>query len=177
MSDSQGVGPLVISSPEGRSAAGDGAVAAPSPAPRPRRRRGSWRQRLEIGLLSGPAILVFLAFVIVPVVMAAYYGFFKWKGFGPPTEFVGFENYLIIFRDPEFLAALGHNAFIVIMSLVLQGPVAVVVALMLNRRIRGRSVIRVLVFVPYVVSEVIVGTGFSLMLATTGAVNDQLEKL
>ncbi len=63
------------------------------------------------------------------------------------------------------------------MSLVLQGPVAVVVALMLNRRMRGRSVVRVLVFVPYVVSEVIVGTGFSLMLSTTGAVNDLLEKI
>ncbi|MGO1295482.1 MAG: carbohydrate ABC transporter permease, partial [Cellulosimicrobium funkei] len=102
---------------------------------------------------------------------------FKWKGFGPPTDFVGFENYLTIFRDPEFLAALRHNGFIVLMSLVLQGPVAVVVALMLNRRMRGRSVVRVLVFVPYVVSEVIVGTGFSLMLSTTGAVNDLLEKI
>ncbi len=128
-------------------------------------------------MLAGPALVVFLTFVIVPVLMAAYYGFFKWKGFGPPTDFVGFENYLTIFRDPEFLAALRHNGFIVLMSLVLQGPVAVVVALMLNRRMRGRSVVRVLVFVPYVVSEVIVGTGFSLMLSTTGAVNDLLEKI
>src|SRR6478609_1369299 len=177
MSDSQGVGPLVISSPEGRSAAGDGAVAAPSPAPRPRRRRGSWRQRLEIGLLSGPAILVFLAFVIFPVVMAAYYGFFKWKGFGPPTDFVGLDNYVAILQDPTFHDALRHNAFIVVMSLVLQGPAAVILALLLNRKIRGRGVIRVLIFVPYVVSEVIVGTGWSLMLQTTGAVNGMLNKL
>jgi len=177
MSDSQGVGPLVISSPEGRSAAGGGAVAAPSPAPRPRRRRGSWRQRLEIGLLSGPAILVFLAFVIFPVVMAAYYGFFKWKGFGPPTDFVGLDNYVAILQDPTFHDALRHNAFIVVMSLVLQGPAAVILALLLNRKIRGRSLIRVLIFVPYVISEVIVGTGWSLMLQTTGAVNDLLEKI
>lgn len=177
MSDSQGVGPLVISSPEGRSAAGGGAVAAPSPAPRLRRRRGSWRQRLEIGLLSGPAILVFLAFVIFPVVMAAYYGFFKWKGFGPPTDFVGLDNYVAILQDPTFHDALRHNAFIVVMSLVLQGPAAVILALLLNRKIRGRSLIRVLIFVPYVISEVIVGTGWSLMLQTTGAVNDLLEKI
>jgi multiple sugar transport system permease protein/raffinose/stachyose/melibiose transport system permease protein len=47
----------------------------------------------------------------------------------------------------------------------------------MNQRIRGRSLIRVLIFVPYVVSEVIVGTGWSLMLQTTGAVNDLLTKI
>ncbi|MCG7287196.1 MULTISPECIES: carbohydrate ABC transporter permease [Micrococcales] len=177
MSDSQGVSPVVISSPEGRSAAGGGAVAAPSPAPLPRRRRGSWRQRLEIGILTGPAILIFLAFVIFPVVMAAYYGFFKWKGFGPPTDFVGLDNYVAILKDPTFHDALRHNGFIVVMSLVLQGPAAVILALLLNRKIRGRSLIRVLIFVPYVISEVIVGTGWSLMLQTTGAVNSLLEKI
>jgi multiple sugar transport system permease protein/raffinose/stachyose/melibiose transport system permease protein len=50
-------------------------------------------------------------------------------------------------------------------------------ALLLNQKMAGRSVIRVLIFVPYVVSEVIVGTGWSLMLQTSGAVNDVLTKL
>jgi len=183
MSVSQGMSQDAASpsttTPEDRAGSGGGAGApTPVPAERPRRGgHGRWAQRAEIAVLAGPALVVFVTFVIVPVLMAAYYGFFKWKGFGPPTEFVGFENYLIIFRDAEFLAALQHNAFLVVMSLVVQGPVAVGVALLLNRRIRGRSVIRVLVFVPYVVSEVIVGTGFSLMLATNGAVNDLLEKL
>lgn len=179
MSVSQGEISPSTTTPEDRAGSGGGADAPTlAPAERPRRgRHGRWRQRAEVAVLAGPALVVFLTFVIVPVLMAAYYGFFKWKGFGPPTDFVGFDNYLIIFRDAEFMAALGHNAFIVVLSLVVQGPVAVAVALMLNRRIRGRSIIRVLVFVPYVVSEVIVGTGFSLMLATNGAVNDLLGKI
>jgi multiple sugar transport system permease protein/raffinose/stachyose/melibiose transport system permease protein len=158
--------------------AGDGARVAPSPAPGRRSRRGAdWPKRLEIALLTGPAIIIFLAFVIVPVVMAGYYGFFKWKGFGPPTNFVGLDNYLIILKDSAFQDALFHNAFIVVMSLVIQGPVAVALALLLNQKMRGRSVVRVLIFVPYVVSEVIVGTGWSLMLQTSGAVNGMLTKL
>jgi multiple sugar transport system permease protein/raffinose/stachyose/melibiose transport system permease protein len=179
MSDTQGASALATTSPAGgRPAAGTGATTAPAPAGRSgRRRRGDWRKRAEITLLSGPAILVFVAFVIFPVVMAAYYGFFKWKGYGAPTDFVGFHNYLTILKDPTFLDALKHNGFIVVMSLVLQGPAAVVLALLLNRKIRGRSLIRVLIFVPYVVSEVIVGTGWSLMLQTTGAVNDLLDKI
>jgi raffinose/stachyose/melibiose transport system permease protein len=55
--------------------------------------------------------------------------------------------------------------------------VAVVLALLLNQKMAGRSIIRVLIFVPYVVSEVIVGTGWSLMLQTNGAVNGMLTKL
>lgn len=44
------------------------------------------RERLEIAVLSGPAILIFVTFVILPVIMAAYYGFFRWSGFGAPDR-------------------------------------------------------------------------------------------
>lgn len=143
-----------------------------------RRRRGiGWAGRIEIALLVGPALIVFLGFVIFPVVAAAYYGFFNWKGYGAPTDFVGFDNYLIILQDTNFHEALGHNAFIVIASLVLQGPVALILALLLNRRMRGQSIIRVLIFVPYVIAEVVVGVGWSLMLQQNGALNGLLENL
>lgn len=158
----------------------DGGGTTPPPSvPQGRRRpRGlGWAGRLEVMILVGPALIFFVGFVIFPVIMAAYYGFFRWSGFGPATEFIGLQNYVTIFTDPIFQQALGHNAFIVVASLVLQGPVAILLALLLNRRMRGQSVIRVLIFVPYVIAEVIVGTGFSLMLATNGAVNGFLEKV
>jgi multiple sugar transport system permease protein/raffinose/stachyose/melibiose transport system permease protein len=169
---------MTTTAPQAGSVAGAGASVASAPArPRPRRRATDWRKYAEVGLLTGPAILLFLAFVILPVLMAAYYGFYKWKGFGPPTNFVGLRNYRIILGDGAFHDALLHNAFIVVLSLIIQGPVAVIMALLLNQKMAGRSVIRVLIFVPYVVSEVIVGTGWSLMLQTTGAVNDLLSKV
>jgi len=178
MSDSLGENALAMTtSPEGPSTVGDGATAS-SPTRRSRRGGGAdWRKRAEIALLAGPAILMFVTFVIFPVLMAAYYGFFRWKGYGVPTEFIGFANYLTIFRDTDFHEALQHNGFIVVLSLVLQGPAAVGLALLLNQKMRGRSLVRVLIFVPYVVSEVIVGTGWSLMLQTSGAVNDLLIKV
>ncbi|GIG27638.1 carbohydrate ABC transporter permease [Cellulomonas marina] len=175
MVDASREGSLAVTPPPERgTAVGDGARTAPSPA----RRRGQadWRKRLEIGVLAGPAILMFVTFVLFPVLLAAYYGFFRWKGFGPPTDFAGLDNYLTIFRDSTFIDALQHNAVIVVLSLVLQGPAAVLLALLLNQKMRGRSLVRVLIFVPYVVSEVIVGTGWGLMLQTNGAVNDLLVK-
>ena len=153
-----------------------GGVQAP-PAPRTRRRGIGWAQRLEIAALSGPAILMFLGFVIFPVLMAAYYGFYRWKGFGVPTNFVGLDNYKTILQDSPFLEALWHNALIVVLSLVIQGPIAIGLALLLNQRMRGQSIIRVLIFVPFVIAEVIVGTGWSLMLQTNGAVNGVLRSI
>ncbi|KQO64528.1 carbohydrate ABC transporter permease [Curtobacterium sp. Leaf261] len=141
------------------------------------RRPGEHGKRLEIALLTGPAIIVFVAFVIFPVGLAAYYGFFKWQGYGPATDFVGLGNYAIIFTDSAFVQAVWHNGILVVLSLVLQGPVAIFLALLLNQKMRGRGLVRVLIFVPYVISEVIVGTGWTLMLQSAGAVNDLLQSI
>jgi multiple sugar transport system permease protein/raffinose/stachyose/melibiose transport system permease protein len=158
--------------PERDSVSGAGA----QPAPERRSPRADWRKRGEIALLSGPALIMFVGFVILPVAMAAFYGFFKWNGFGWPTEFIGLDNYVMIWEDETFREAVMHNGIIVVLSLLLQGPVAILFALLMNQKIRGRSIIRILIFVPYVISEVIVGIGWSLMLQDSGALNSLLEK-
>ena len=138
------------------------------------------RKAVEITLLSAPALILFLGLVIAPVFMAAYYGFFKWKGYGSPTangQFVGFQNYAIILSDPSFQQAVLHNFIIVVLSLVTQGPLAILFALLINQKFKGRTLIRTLIFVPYVISDVITGTGFSLMFQTQGAINDFLAKI
>ncbi|WP_022906952.1 carbohydrate ABC transporter permease [Curtobacterium sp. B18] len=152
-----------------------GADGSPS-APVRRVRKGTdVRTRVEIAVLAGPATIMFVGVVILPVVLAAYYGFYRWQGYGTPTDFVGLQNYAVIFTDAAFRGVLWHNLIIVVGSLLVQGPIAIVLALLLNQRIRGRGLIRVLIFLPYVISEVIVGTGWSLMLQSSGAVNDLLQ--
>ncbi len=163
---------------QGTPGVGGAATAAAPASPRAAaRRRGRAKMRLEIALLSGPAILMFLAFVIFPVALAAYYGFYRWHGYGAPTDWVGLNNYKLILKDPAFQQVLWHNGWILVLSLVIQGPLAIILALLLNQKIRGRSIIRILIFVPYVISEVIVGTGWSLMLQSNGAVNDLLAHI
>ena len=155
-----------------------GGVAKATPPARRRKPLGSrWRMRLEILGLAGPALIVFVTFVILPVALAAYYGFFSWAGYGPATDFVGLRNYITILQDDTFMAALRHNVIIAVLSLVIQGPIALGLALLLNRKMRGQSAIRVLIFVPYVISEVVVGLGWSLMLQSNGAANGLLEKV
>ncbi|KFI84454.1 binding-protein-dependent transporter inner membrane component [Bifidobacterium reuteri DSM 23975] len=141
---------------------------------------GKVRRNIEIFILSAPAIILFCAFVILPIILGAYYGFYKWKGFGTPSKngkFVGLQNYVTALSDPNFQAAILHTFEIVVCSLVIQAPLAILFALLLNQKFKGRALIRTLIFVPYVVSEVIVGTGWSLLLQKTGAVNQLLGKI
>ncbi|MFF2371120.1 carbohydrate ABC transporter permease [Agromyces sp. NPDC058110] len=148
----------------------------------PRRRRtGATRKRIEIAILAGPALVVFVGFVIVPVVLAAVYSFynlpaaFKWENLADPERFVGFDNYVRALTTPEFLRAIGNNFTILALSLLIQGPIAIGIALLLNRRMRGRGVFRLLIFVPYVLAEVIAGLSWKLLLQPNGGVNALLE--
>lgn len=155
---------------------GPALAAGPVPTPRPRRRTDR-RKRLEIGLFAGPALIVFLTFVILPVVLAAVYSFFNWNGLTPLERFVGFDNYIRALTDPLFLKGISNNAVILVASVLIQGPLAIAIALLLNRRLRGRTLIRALIFVPYVLAEVVAGLSWKLLLSPRGGVNAVLESI
>ncbi|OKJ04559.1 sugar ABC transporter permease [Streptomyces sp. CB01249] len=178
MSDTLGAEPARGRQSQGmQGARGAAKSATPAPPRAAAHRRGRARMRLEIAALSAPAIIMFLAFVIFPIVLAAYYGFYRWKGYGDPTDWVGLSNYKLILTDPAFHDVLWHNGLLLVLSLVVQGPIAIALALLLNQKIRGRSAIRVLIFVPYIVSEIIVGIGWGLILQSDGAANGLLERI
>ncbi|NUT18662.1 MAG: sugar ABC transporter permease [Hamadaea sp.] len=149
----------------------------PTGTSRAARTRRKW---YEIIGLTGPAVIVFTVFVLAPMAFAVYYSLYRWSGYGWPTEFKGLDNYFGeygAFKDPIFLDALRNNAIILVGSLVIQGPLALGIALLLNRNFRGRSVFRLLVFVPYVLSEVTVGIMWQLILLRDGTADSVLQSL
>jgi len=147
---------------------------APHKNPAKSRDRRKW---LEIGLFLGPAMLVFVGFVILPVALAAVYSLFNWNGLGPLDRFVGLDNYVRALSDPLFRKSIGNNFTIIALSLLVQGPIAIFVALMLNRKMRGRTFIRAAIFIPYVLAEVIAGLSWKLLLSPRGGVNAVLESI
>jgi raffinose/stachyose/melibiose transport system permease protein len=144
------------------------AVAAGTPRPRLRR-------TLTVGLFLMPALLVYGLFVLLPIVQAAWYSLWDWNGLGPLTDFIGLDNYAKAIDDSVFRGAVWHNALIVILSLTIQIPFALWLALQLNRRFRGRTLLRVLFFAPYVLSEATTGIVFQLLLYPGGMVDKALE--
>jgi raffinose/stachyose/melibiose transport system permease protein len=106
-------------------------------------------------LFLAPALVLFSVFLIYPIVQSGYYSFFNWKGFGPATDFVGTNNYFRILTDKNFLRALQNGLLIVGLSLIIQLPLALSLALLVGRNLPGRSFFRTIFFLPYVFSEVI----------------------
>jgi raffinose/stachyose/melibiose transport system permease protein len=120
-----------------------------------RRRRRRGRDRVAIALFLLPALVLFVLLVLTPIALAAYTSLFKWNGFGgAPTDFRGLDNFTRLLDDDVFIGDLNRGAVLIGLSLVLQLPAALGLALLLNQPLRGRTVYRLLFFAPYVLSEV-----------------------
>jgi raffinose/stachyose/melibiose transport system permease protein len=140
--------------------------------------RARRRSRLWTALLFVlPALALYALLVLLPIAQAGWYSLFKWNGLKPLTDFVGLANYQKALADPVFHGAVSHNALIIVLSLAIQIPLALGLALMLNRRFRGRAFLRVLFFAPFVIAEVIAGLVFQLMLVPDGVADRILESV
>jgi raffinose/stachyose/melibiose transport system permease protein len=140
--------------------------------PNARRRAGRW---VDIALFLVPAIVLYGLFVLFPIAQAVRYSFYKWNGLTPLTDFVGLANYQRALGDPVFFGAVAHNLFIIVASLALQIPFALLLALILSRSFRGRSALRLIFFAPYVIAEVITGVVWSLLLQPGGLAQGVLD--
>ena len=131
-------------------------------------RTGSVRSWAEILAFLLPAFALYAVFVFYPIIQAARFSVFDWNGLEQLTKFVGLANFERALADPTFRRAVANNAVIAILSLVVQIPFALGLALMLNRQFRGRAVLRLLFFAPYVIAEVITAIVWSLLLQPNG---------
>lgn len=112
-------------------------------------------------LFLPPALLLFTLFVVLPIGEAAWFSGFNWNGFGRPTKWIGFDNYRFVFDSRGFGTAFRNNLLIIAVSLTIQLPLALTLALMLADRFRGSVALRMLFFLPYVLAEVATGLIFS----------------
>jgi raffinose/stachyose/melibiose transport system permease protein len=108
-------------------------------------------------LFLPPALLLFTLFVVLPMGEAAWYSVYSWNGYGTPENFVGLKNYELLFQDRAFRTALVNNLLIIIVSLAIQLPLALAMAVLLADRFRGATAFRMIFFVPYILAEVAAG--------------------
>ena len=120
-----------------------------------RRTRGSAWTTLVVFL--PPALLLFTLFVFLPMAEASWYSFFNWNGLGPVQRFIGLKNFRWVFENPAFLRAIINNALVILVSLLLQLPLALGVALLVAGRAWGSVTFRMIFFLPYVLADVVAG--------------------
>jgi raffinose/stachyose/melibiose transport system permease protein len=148
------------------------ALSSPLSAPPGRRlRRRGWVTRT---LFLLPALILFVGLVLAPIVLGIYTSLYKWNGFGglPPKNFVGLDNFKRLITDEVFIGDLERGLILVGLSVTIQLPIALGLALLLNQRIRLRRLYRLVFFAPYVLSEVITGVLFTMVFSpNAGLVN------
>src|SRR5262245_24296341 len=123
--------------------------------PQTRSGQGRSRAALTIAAFVLPALLLYILFVLYPIVQAIFYSLYDWNGLGPLQKFVGLDNYRRLLGDGVFHMAVSHNLTIAVLSLCIQLPFALAVALLIRGNIPGRALFRTIFFLPYVLSEVI----------------------
>jgi sorbitol/mannitol transport system permease protein len=103
-------------------------------------------------LLLSPAVGLLFVWMIVPLAMTIYFSTLHYNLLNPGTEqFVGLENYTYFLTDPAFLASLYNTLILVGSVLVLSIGLGVLVALLLDQVVVGRSIVRLMVIAPFFV--------------------------
>ena len=98
-------------------------------------------------LLLLPTCLVYVVYIILPILVSLYYSFTKYSGISKPRLY-GLKNYIRLLDDPYFWIALKNTAIILGISILLLGIGAFFVAMLLNQPMRGVNVCKALIFAP-----------------------------
>lgn len=149
-------------------------LSAPSAPPGRYRAESQWVPWIFLA----PFLLSFGVFLVWPLLQSVLLAFEQ--TFGPKTTtWVGFDNFIYLFRDPLFWKAVRNTAMFALGSVCIQLPLSLGLAMLLNRPgLRGRAFFRLVFFAPSLVGLVFVGLLFSLMFAPrTGLVNTTLHGL
>ena len=134
------------------------------------------RRRRWIGLLYlSPALLLYGVIVLVPLLQTVNYSFYKWDGVSEPS-WVGLQNYLEFGRDPRMYAAFGHVLVLIFMfGLIPLGLGLISAALLSRAKIRGEGIYRWFLFLPQVLTSVVVAIIWKRIYAPDGPLNGALR--
>lgn len=116
-------------------------------------------------------VSLLLLFTYYPAAKLVYFSFTAWDGYSPEKPWVGLDNYREVFLNPDIFGVFAHNFAYFVMGLV-QNVIAIYFAVILNTRLRGKNVFRLLLFLPYIMNGVAVAFMFGYVFDTTqGSLN------
>lgn len=117
-------------------------------------------------ILLLPALVIFTVGMVIPLVMGVMDSFTNWDGVSPEKEFIGFDNYLAIFKDSMFKEAFIFTFLFMILNTVLQNVAALLFAVMLDSSIKAKNFYRTIIFAPVLLSPILVGQIWTKMYGT-----------
>lgn len=135
-------------------------------------------KRRFVILCLAPAVILFAIFMIYPTINVFLMSTLKWGGFSDIKEFVGINNFVILFQDMNFIRAFQNTIFIIVLVTVFTLALAILFAAILVReKLKGQNFFRVIFYIPNILSIVVIGAIFSAIYdpSTNGLLNSFLS--
>lgn len=113
-----------------------------------------------------PAFLGFVILFIVPTIMSFLYSVTNWSVYSSDIHFIGLHNFEKLFSDVKTVAAIRHSVVYAIMITIVQNIFAILLAVLLNRKTKGANFVKVITFLPAVLSIMVVGYLFQYIMTS-----------
>ena len=120
-----------------------------------------WTQTRTFRLFVIPGVSMYSFFAILPILLGIYYSLTDWNGYSRKFNFVRFENFTKIIQDERFLNSLNFTFRFTIMLVLFVTIISIIIAVLLNSKIKGITTIRAIYFFPAVMSLLTVSLIFN----------------
>ncbi len=130
-------------------------------------------KKSSVNLMYMPALVLFGLFVIFPFITGIKISFTNWNGFSQSYQFVGFDNYLTMFKDKNVWSSFGNTIVYGVGSTLFQQIAGLLMALVINSKFKGRTIGRTILYMPVLIAAVIMGyMWYFIFQYDRGALND-----
>ncbi|MCA9969391.1 MAG: sugar ABC transporter permease [Anaerolineales bacterium] len=145
----------------------------------PLSQRVQGKDRFWVIAFLAPFVVLYAAFTLWPLLATVIYSFFDWDGNGPLEDFIRWENYITIARDPIFWLSFRNTLVFAIVNTAIKMPLSLLMAILLTRKwLAGKRIFRTVYFAPLVIPVAMAGLIFQLLLnPANGAINDILQTI
>ncbi len=143
---------------------------------RGRTRTARTHETLIGAAMASPAVILLIVFFLVPVLLAFGLAFTNARLISPrPARFVGVENFITLFGDSVFWASLRNTAYFAVVVVPVQAGLALILALLVNAKVRGTNFFRTVYFAPVVTSMVVISLLWRFIYQPDGLLNHLLS--
>lgn len=120
------------------------------------------KRNLFIFLSIAPALLLFCIFMILPTINVFNMSMYKWGGYSPNKEFVGFKNFEILFQSDKFYQAFQNGLLLIVVVTIITIIMALFFASILSReKLKGQNFFRIVFYIPNILSVIVISAIFS----------------
>lgn len=121
-----------------------------------------------------PALLIVFVFVVIPLFKSIQTSFYNWNGYSQVRKYVGFKNYVSLFSDKKFKLSFINSIIYGFGSTILQNIIGLTFALFLNTKFKGHKAVRTIIYMPVMISGLIMGYIMYFFVQKPGAINEIL---